>query len=97
MTGKSRLASAEAFATPTSPLATLRILLQAAVSYSLDPMKQLAVALIFAAALPALAVPPVVSNVRSSQRPGTKLVDVYYTDAGFCCPVICTPFDLLAL
>ena len=29
-------------------------------------------------ALPAFATPPVVSNVRASQRPGTKLVDIYY-------------------
>ena len=41
-------------------------------------MKLLTVSLILAAALPALAVPPVISNVRASQRPGTKLVDVYY-------------------
>jgi len=28
--------------------------------------------------LQGMAVPPVVSNVRASQRPGTKLVDIYY-------------------
>ncbi len=43
----------------------------------------LAVALLGAAVLlPVHAGPPVVSNVRSSQRPGTKLVDIYYDVSG---------------
>ena len=41
-------------------------------------MKSLVLSLMLSATLPSLAVPPVVSNIRASQRPGTKLVDVYY-------------------
>jgi hypothetical protein len=38
----------------------------------------LASALLLSLCLPALAAPPVVSNVRGVQRAGTKLVDVTY-------------------
>jgi len=34
--------------------------------------------ILLALALPLAAAPPVVSNIRASQRPGTKLVDIYY-------------------
>ena len=41
-------------------------------------MKRILACLWLAAALPALAAPPVITNIRASQRPGTKLVDIYY-------------------
>lgn len=43
-----------------------------------SPLTRLAWIALAAAVFPALAAPPVVSNVRASQRPGTGLVDIYY-------------------
>ena len=42
------------------------------------PYLRLLAALLVALALPCPAAPPVVTNVRASQRAGTELVDVYY-------------------
>jgi hypothetical protein len=43
-----------------------------------SPFTQLALFSLVAALLPALAAPPVVSNVRTTQRPGPGLVDITY-------------------
>ncbi len=41
-------------------------------------MRRCLLLLLFASVVPAFGAPPVVSNVRASQRPGTKRVDIYY-------------------
>ena len=56
----------------------------------------LALGLAILPSLPALAAPPEVSNIRPSQRAGTKLIDVYYDLAdteGDTCTVAITIFD----